>query len=243
VTATSCVTQAPPEPVLAIWRAWSLNPTPAQRRALARYVTLLCQANQKMNLTAYRDPDAIWLHLITDALSPIPLGLDLTGQRAVDVGSGAGIPGVPLGLWFPQATMTLMEATQKKARFLARLGTELGRPFQVLAQRAEVVGQDPEHREQYDWAFARAVAPLPTLLEYMAPLVRVGGHLLAYKGSQAEAEQQQAARAMQILGVELERITPVQGLPYPRVLVWMRKVRATPPRYPRRPGRPAKRPL
>ncbi len=235
--------QPPPPAVRDVLRRWSLEPSPAQWRAFARYVDLLIRANQRTNLTAYRDPAAIWLHLVADALSPIPHGLDLAGQRAVDVGSGAGIPGWPLALWFPDSAFTLIEATAKKARFLRDVAVALQRPVTVLPQRAEVVGRDPAHREQYDWALARAVASLPTVLEYMAPLVRPGGRLVVYKGSRVHEELAQAQRAMDVLGLAVERVTPVRGLPYPRTLVWLRKVRPTPERYPRRPGVPAKRPL
>jgi len=233
----------PPPKVRDVFRQWSLEPSPAQWRAFARYVDLLARANQHTNLTAYREPEALWLHLIADALSPIPHGLNLHHQRAVDVGSGAGIPGWPLALWFPDSSFTLIEATGKKARFLRDVAEALQRPVEVLAQRAEVIGHDPAHREQYDWAFARAVASLPTVLEYMAPLVRPGGRLVVYKGSRVQDEIAQAQRALDVLGLTLERVIPVQGLPYPRTLVWLRKTHPTPTRYPRRPGIPAKRPL
>ena len=233
-----------PPRVQTLFAAWGLDFAPATTRAFARYVAELHAWNQRFNLTAWRTPEDIWLHLVADALALLPVYDLPSGSRWADVGSGAGIPGVPLHLARPHSPFTLIEAAQKKARFLEHLRTALPAPgLTVLARRAEEVGRDPAHREAYDGAVARAVAPLPTLLEYMLPLVRVGGVAVAYKGQRAAQEVEAAARALEVLGGRVQRVVPVPELPYPRYLVFIEKIRPTPPAYPRRPGRAQKRPL
>ncbi len=233
-----------PPAVQNLFAAWGLQFSPAVTRAFARYVAELQTWNARFNLTAWRTADDIWLHLVADALSLLTV-YDLTpGQQAVDVGSGAGIPGVPLHLARPYTSFTLVEAAGKKARFLEHLRTALPAPgLTVLPRRAEEVGQAPAHRERYDLAVARAVAPLPVLLEYVLPLLRVGGVAVAYKGERAPQEIDAAARALDLLGGRVRAIHAIPGLPYTRVLVFVEKHQPTPPRYPRRPGRPRKRPL
>ncbi len=233
-----------PPAVQALFAAWGLQFSPAVTRAFARYVAELQTWNTRINLTAWRTADDIWLHLVADALSLLTVYDLAPGQQAVDVGSGAGIPGVPLHLARPHTPFTLVEAVGKKARFLEHLRATLPAPgLTVLPRRAEEVGQDPAHRERYDLAVARAVAPLPVLLEYLLPLVRVGGVVVAYKGERARQEIAAAARALDLLGGRVLGTHAVPGLPYPRVLVVVEKHQPTPPRYPRRPGRPRKRPL
>ncbi len=233
-----------PREVQDLFAAWGLAFAPATTRAFARYVAELHAWNQRFNLTAWRAPRDIWLHLVADALALLAHERPLPGARWADVGSGAGIPGVPLHLAQPHTRFALIEAAQKKARFLEHLRTALPAPgLTVLARRAEAVGQDPAHREAYDGVVARAVAPLPTLLEYMLPLLRVGGVAIAYKGQRAAQEIDAATRALEVLGGRVRRVQPVAELPYPRVLVWIEKTRPTPAAYPRRPGRAQKRPL
>ena len=233
-----------PSAVRSLFAAWGLAFEPATTRAFARYVAELQAWNRRVNLTAWRTAEEIWLHLVADALALLAVYPWPPGSRWADVGSGAGIPGVPLHLARPTSPFTLIEATAKKARFLDHVRRALALPrLTVLPQRAEVVGQDPAHREAYDGVVARAVAPLPALLEYMLPLLRVGGVAVAYKGQRAAEEVDAAARALEVLGGRVQNLVPVPGLPYPRVLVFIEKTRPTPAAYPRRPGRALKRPL
>ena len=161
----------------------------------------------------------------------------------VDVGSGAGLPGIPIKIALPGLYVTLVEADQDKAAFLVHACAVLHlERIEVVARRAEEAGHDPRLREAFDVAVARALAPLPVLAELCLPFVRVGGRLLAQK---TEAEDTApAARAIQLLGGELSRVLPAPSASRSAgTIVVIDKARATPARYPRRPGIPARRPL
>ena len=164
-------------------------------------------------------------------------------DRVVDVGSGGGLPGLPLKIARPALTVTLVEADQAKAAFLVRACAALGlHDVEVLARRAEDVGRDPLYRESFDVAVARALAPMPVLAELCLPLVRVGGRLLAQK---TETEDLDAAnRAIDALGGAMNRVVaaPSEARRSGTVVI-VDKIRPTPPAYPRRPGVPARRPL
>jgi len=215
----------------------------AQAGQLLRLLDELDDWNQRMNLTAIRErSQQITKHLL-DSLS---LHSYLRGANVVDIGTGAGFPGLPLKIVRPELTLTLVEATGKKVTFLEAMVAQLGLGgVTVVKARAEEIGQDPAHRERYDWVLARAVAEMPVLLEYTLPLARVGGHVLAQKGESAPAEAQLAAPAARRLGGQLRDTLPIQlpGLPEPRYLVIYAKTAATPRQYPRRPGVPSKTPL
>jgi 16S rRNA (guanine527-N7)-methyltransferase len=179
--------------------------------------------------------------LIEDALVLLQhLG---SARRVVDVGSGAGLPGLALKIERPDLEMTLVEADQAKAAFLVHVCAVLGLAgVDVVAKRAEEVGQDPRMREAFDLAVARALAPLPVLVELCLPLVRVGGRLLAQK-TEAE-EPARAARAIELLGGELSGVlTAPSAARNTGTVVVIDKARPTPTCYPRRSGVPARRPL
>ena len=164
----------------------------------------------------------------------------------MDVGTGAGFPGIPLKIIYPTMHVTLVESVGKKAMFCQHLVQTLGlENLEVIHARAEDVGQMPAHRESYDWAVARAVANLSILSEYLLPLVKLGGTMLAQKGESAPVEAQSAEKAMKILGGKLKQLIPVHlpGVADDRYLVLVDKVAATPPKYPRKAGIPMKTPL
>lgn len=216
------------------------------QRAFALYAEQLLAWNERMNLTAITDPDAIAMRHFLDSLS-VKLAVTFSpGMRVIDVGTGAGFPGLPLRLVFPSIELTLLEATTKKTLFLEHITQLLGLTnVRILNARAEEAGQDPATREKFDLALARAVAPMPVLAEYLLPFCRVGGRCVALKGEHAAAEVQIAENALRILGGRLVKIIPVE-LPLvveTHHLVVIEKVAATPPQYPRRPGIPSKRPL
>ena len=216
---------------------------------LGIYSRELMEWSRRFNLTAITDQEGILVRHFLDSLSCLK-GLpqpELTGgTRIIDVGTGAGFPGMPLKIVRPAVQLTLLEARAKKVTFLRHLVDVLGLDgVEVIHGRAEGLGRDPAHREQYDWALARAVAKMPTLAEYLLPLVRVGGKVLAQKGEGAAAEVHEAEAAITTSGGHVRKLVPVElrGLAETRYLVLLDKVAPTPSRYPRRPGIPTKRPL
>jgi 16S rRNA (guanine527-N7)-methyltransferase len=164
-------------------------------------------------------------------------------RSVVDVGSGGGLPGLPLKIARPDLHLTLVEADQAKAAFLVQACARLGfDDVDVVARRAEEVGHDARYRELFDVAVARAVAPMPVLAELCLPLVRVGGKLLAQKTDQEEVER--ARRAIELLGGSLESVAPAPSSARASgTVVVVAKIKATPPGYPRRAGVPSRKPL
>jgi 16S rRNA (guanine527-N7)-methyltransferase len=167
-------------------------------------------------------------------------------ESVIDVGTGAGFPGLALKIACPSIRLTLVESIAKKASFCQHMVELLNLDgVSVIVNRAEALGLLPAFRQRFDWAIARAVAVMPVLSEYLLPLVRVGGGMLAMKGAGAPAEVQSAENALRILGGRLRRLTPVNlpGVAEERYLVVVDKIAATPNSYPRRTGLPAKKPL
>jgi 16S rRNA (guanine527-N7)-methyltransferase len=202
--------------------------------------------NRKMNLTAIEDLGDIRRKHFLDSLSCHLAMEDASRAQVVDVGAGAGFPGLPLKLLYPEMNLTLVESVKKKTQFISHMVAVLKlQGVEVLTERAEKVGQDPAHRERYDWAVARAVAALPVLVEYLLPLIRVGGCALAQKGEGAVREAEEAHRAINVLGGKVAEIIPVEipGVDERRSLIVIEKVSSTPEKYPRRVGVPLKRPL
>jgi 16S rRNA (guanine527-N7)-methyltransferase len=222
---------------------------PEQIEALRLYQQHLIIWNEQFNLTAITDDVGIQIRHFLDSIScllALEPGEHFGGKRVVDVGTGAGFPGIPLKLICPGIKLTLLEATAKKVQFLEHIVAQLGlQDVIVLHGRAEELGHAPDHREQYHWAIARAVADLPVLIEYLLPLVQINGRIIAQKGEGAPAEAQRSEWAFTQLGGQLRRLVPIdlRGLAETRYLVLVDKVAATPTKYPRRPGMPSKRPL
>ncbi len=223
-----------------------LELTPAQIAAFQTYADELRTWNERFNLTAITDDEGMQVKHFLDSLSLLlVLPADASG-RLIDVGTGAGFPGLPLKIVCPNLQVTLVEATGKKVMFCEAVAAKLGLSgVTVVKARAEEIGQMPKHRAQYDWAVARAVAELAVLAEYLLPLVRVGGQAIAQKGASAPDEAQGAKAAVARLGGGPAQVRPVTlpGLTDARYLVVYDKVAATPPAYPRRVGVPTKTPL
>ena len=233
-------------------RHLGLTLSPRCLQAFQTYYEELIAWNERFNLTAITDYEQVQIRHFLDSLSCLlsdeSLATSLSHQstRVVDVGAGAGFPGLPLKIMYPQFRLTLLEATGKKTTFLDHVVGKLGlKDVTVIKDRAEELGHDARHRERYDVALARAVAELPILVEYALPFCHRNGILVAQKGDEAQVEVTAAHQAMAILGGRLRRIVTVElpGLAQPRSLVVIEKAALTPEKYPRRPGIPSKRPL
>jgi 16S rRNA (guanine527-N7)-methyltransferase len=214
--------------------------------ALTIFERELLDWNQKFNLTAIRDVESIRTKHFLDSFSCVQAWKANPPLRLVDVGTGAGFPGIPLKILYPAMQLTLVESVGKKAKFCQHVVDVLGlENVKVIHSRAEDLGQKAEHRESYDWAVARAVANLNLLSEYLLPLVKIGGIALAQKGESAPAEAQSAEKAMKLLGGKLKQLIPINlpGVADDRYLVLVDKVAATPPKYPRSAGMAVKMPL
>jgi 16S rRNA (guanine527-N7)-methyltransferase len=217
-----------------------------QVMALVSYEKELLEWNQKFNLTAIRDSESIRTKHFLDSFSCVLAWKTAPPDQLIDVGTGAGFPGIPLKILYPKLKLTLVESVGKKVKFCQHIVGVLGlEHVEVIQARAEDIGQDIRHREKYDWAVARAVANLHVLSEYLIPLVKLGGAMLAQKGESGPAEAQSAEDAMKLLGGRLKQLIPVNltGVAEDRYLVVVEKVAATPPKYPRKPGIPMKQPL
>lgn len=210
------------------------------------YAQALIEWNQRFNLTAITEPVQIEIKHFLDSLSCLKVDQFRPPGRVIDIGTGAGFPGIPIKILFPQFDMTLVESVGKKVKFCQHVIDSLElQGLQIIKERAEVLGRQSEHRERYDWGLARAVAKAPVVLEYLLPFVRVGGRAILQKGETGPAEMHQAENALRMLGGEVEQIHAVElpRVTEPRHIITLRKIAATPPKYPRRPGIATKRPL
>lgn len=213
--------------------------TAEQAERFERYFALLVEWNRTRNLTAITEPEGVAEKHFFDSLAAAPLLK--AGARCIDVGTGAGFPGVPLLIVRPDLSMTLLDALNKRIEFLEFLLGELGLAADCIHMRAEDAGKSAAHRQRYDAALTRAVAPLPVLLELTVPLLRVGGRSIAYKGDAAE-ELETARNACAVLRCDCEAV-PVKASYGARTLVVATKRAETPGRYPRKAGTPSKQPL
>ena len=227
-----------------------------QLKQFKLYYNLLLDNNKRFNLTNITDRNGVLVRHFEDSLTCLRVTGDLNGARLIDIGSGAGFPGVPLRIACPELLLTLADSVTKKIEFLRSLARLLKLTnVDIINERAEKLGQDPVYRSQYDWAVARGVASLPILAEYLLPLVKKKGKILAMKGEGVEEEYEDSLIAIRILGggegfikeVQLKLNTAVdsslgsQSLTH--YLVMIEKVKDTPDKYPRRVGVPSKRPL
>jgi 16S rRNA (guanine527-N7)-methyltransferase len=220
--------------------------TPYQLSTLEQYEQQLQEWNTRFNLTAIQEPEKIRTKHFLDSLTCLLAMRDTPMDKIIDVGTGAGFPGLPIKILYPRMQLTLVESVRKKVDFLYHIVQTLGlEGVEILNERVETIGQIDLHRQRYDWAIARAVAVMPVLMEYLIPLVRVGGAAIAMKGVNAPAEVQTSESAIQILGGHLRKLIPVMlpGVADERYLIVIDKIAATPPAYPRRAGIPAKKPL
>ena len=225
---------------------FGIHLTGRQVVALMTFERELLTWNEKYNLTAIRDAEGIRTRHFLDSFSCVLAWKENPPRRLIDIGTGAGFPGIPLKIMYPSMRLTLVDSVGKKVNFCRHLVDILKLDAtEVITARAEELGRNPAHREAYDWAVSRAVANLPVLIEYLLPFVQVGGVMLAQKGQSGLAETHKAEKGLQILGGRTRQLLPVTlpGVVEERLLVVVDKVAATPPLYPRKPGIPAKHPL
>jgi 16S rRNA (guanine527-N7)-methyltransferase len=225
--------------------AWELEEFADLLPAFTNFAELVIETNQTLNLTRIVEPEEMAIKNFLDSLALLRLDWPLQ-VNCLDLGTGAGFPGVPLAMARPEWSLTLLDSLRKRLRFLERAAQEQGLGnLTTLHARAEDAGQDKRHRQTYDLVVSRAVAHLPVLLELATPLVKVGGYFVAYKGSEARAERKESSQALNKLNVELERVFDL-NLPLDmgaRTLLVFRKLGPTPPSYPRKAGIPGKLPL
>ena len=228
-------------------RAFGLDLMPVQQAQFETYYHLLVEWNEKFNLTALTEYTGVQLKHFLDSLTAAPLLAGQTqGKKLLDVGAGAGFPGIALAIAFPELRVTLLEATGKKVRFLDEVTRALPLENVIAVHgRAEEFAHDAKQRAGYDYVVARALAEMRTLVEYTLPCARIGGFVIAYKAIGAEKETAHAQHAIETLGGRVREIVPVKlaDLDDVRHLVVIDKIAPTPDPYPRAGGAPKNRPL
>ena len=221
-----------------------INLSEIQLKQFYNYMNLLIEWNKKVNLTAITEPDEIILKHFVDSLTISKYISD--GTKVVDVGTGAGFPGIPLKIVRQDVDITLLDSLQKRINFLDEVINELDlEKITTIHSRVEDFGKDKKYREKFDIATSRAVANLSTLSEYLLPLVKVGGKVISMKGSLIQEELENSKNAIKILGGQIEKVDEfdLPNSDISRNIVLIDKIKNTPNRYPRKAGEPSKKPL
>lgn len=217
-----------------------------KEKKFERYYELLVKWNEVMNLTAITEREEVMQKHFVDSLA-LAKAVDMSGcETLIDVGTGAGFPGLPLKIVFPRLKVVLLDSLNKRIRFLNEVIEELGlENVETIHGRAEDMAKQKEYRENFDLCVSRAVANLSSLSEYCIPYVKQGGMFVSYKSGTAEEEAEQAKKAIYLLGGETKKIEKFQlpGSDIQRSLIVVEKVRTTPKKYPRKSGIPGKEPL
>lgn len=226
--------------------AYGLYLSEVQLQQFTRYYELLIAWNEKMNLTAITEAHEVAIKHMVDSLTAYDKTLFHKGVSVIDVGTGAGFPGLPLKIFCPEICLTLMDSLNKRVKFLQTVVDELGLTgVECVPARAEEGARNQKYREQFDIAVSRAVARLPILCEYCLPFVKKGGHFLALKGRAYAEEAEEAKKAIKVMGGSHTEVREVHlpDLEDKRAIIIVTKTMPTPKAYPRKAGTPAKNPL
>lgn len=229
-----------------ILEQWQIPFSEKQREQLTVYYEMLVEKNKVMNLTAITEFEDVLEKHFLDSIA-VARYVDLTGELSLmDLGTGAGFPGMPLKIMFPNLKITLADSLNKRIVFLNEVIDVLElEEVTTVHGRAEDLAADANHREQYDYCVSRAVANLSTLSEYCLPFVKVGGAFISYKSGEIEEELSAAKKAIFLLGGQTKEVIPFQldGTDISRSFVMIGKEKKTPKAYPRKSGIPSKKPL
>lgn len=224
-----------------------LNLNDLQMNKINKYCDAILQRNKHINLTAITDREMFHVKHVVDSLSCFDESEYVKANMIVDLGTGAGFPGIPLAIASPEKKFILVDSLAKRLKIIDELCDELEIDnVTTLHGRAEDIGRNPKYREKIDLCISRAVARLDILSEWCLPLVKIGGALIAFKGMQAEEEANEAKKAIKVLGGKIERITEYKDGELEidkHALVVISKVKSTPNKYPRRPGKAKEQPI
>lgn len=227
-------------------KEYGITLTDEQLSQFDKYQELLLEWNEKMNLTALTEPNDVAVKHMVDSLTVYDEEWFRDGMSVVDVGTGAGFPGIPLKIFRPGLKVTLIDSLNKRVKFLETVVNELGlKDVSCVHARAEEAARQKQYREKFDAAVSRAVARLPILAEYDLPFVKVGGFFAAMKGAKYMEETEEAAKAVKVLGGSepVLREVKLPGLDDKRGIIYIKKAKKTPPVYPRKAGTPEKNPI
>jgi 16S rRNA (guanine527-N7)-methyltransferase len=225
---------------------YGINLSDTQMEQYNRYFELLVEWNEKINLTAITEPKEVAIKHMIDSITAYDENLFKDGTTVIDVGTGAGFPGLPLKIFCPEIKLTLMDSLNKRIKFLQTVVEELGlKDVECVHARAEEGARNKKYRESFDITVSRAVARLPILCEYCLPFVKKGGHFIALKGMQYHDEAEEAAKAIKVMGGSKTEIRPVKlpELDDKRAVITITKTMPTPKAYPRKAGTPTKNPI
>ncbi|WP_250675176.1 16S rRNA (guanine(527)-N(7))-methyltransferase RsmG [Paraclostridium ghonii] len=211
-----------------------------------KYREILVEWNQKMNLTGIEEEKEVYIKHFLDSVAVVKEGYIKDGMSIIDVGTGAGFPGLPLRICLENSKVTLLDSLNKRINFLSEVCKNIDiDDVELIHGRAEDFGKDGNYREQYDIATARAVAGLPILMEFCAPFIKVGGYFVCLKGPNADTELEESKKAMELLGLDfVEKIdVELPEIELKHNIVVFKKINNTPAKYPRKAGKPVKSPI